>query len=87
MLDKVDAFPKNYDGTKYLVLFGLEKCNVTYDRIRCIIALKIGVIYDIFYAKIKTDSDNYLPLEKTLTLQNVAILIKSVFNKSQNHYN
>ena len=38
------------------------------------------------YAKIKIDSYDSLPLEKTLTLHNVIILIKSVFNKNQNHY-
>ena len=38
------------------------------------------------YAKIKIDLDDPLPLENTLTLHNVIILIKSVFNKDQNHY-
>ena len=38
------------------------------------------------YAKIKIDSYDSLPLEKALTLHNVIILIKSVFNKDQNHY-
>ena len=38
------------------------------------------------YARIKTDSYDSLSLEKTLTLHNVIILIKSVFNKNQNHY-
>ena len=32
------------------------------------------------------DSDDDLPLEKTLTWHNFVILIKSVFNKNQNHY-
>ena len=35
--------------------------------------------------KIKLDSYEFLPLEKTLTLHNVIILIKSVFNDSQNN--
>ena len=35
------------------------------------------------YAKIKVDSFNSFPLEKTLTFQNVLILIKSVFNKNR----
>ena len=33
------------------------------------------------YAKIKVDWN-----EETLTLHNVIILLKSVFNKNQNHY-
>ena len=31
------------------------------------------------YARIKVDSNDFLPLEKTLTFHNVAILIKPVF--------
>ena len=31
-------------------------------------------------ARIKVDSNDFLPLEKTLTLHNVAILIKPVFS-------
>ena len=38
-------------------------------------------------AKIKVDSFDFLPLGKTLTLHNVIILIKSVFNKDKNNYN
>ena len=37
------------------------------------------------YAKIKIDSYDPLPQEKILSLHNVVILIKSVFNKNQNH--
>ena len=40
-----------------------------------IIMLKSKLIHMIF-----------LPLEKTLTFHNVEILIKSVFNKDQNHH-
>ena len=38
------------------------------------------------YPKIKVDSYDYLPLEKTLTFHNVIILIKPVFNKDKNNY-
>ena len=37
------------------------------------------------YAKIEINSDDNLPLQ-TMTLHNEIILIKSVFNKDQNHY-
>ena len=36
--------------------------------------------------KIKIDSDDELPLEETLTLHNVIIFTKLVFNKDQNYY-
>ena len=41
--------------------------------------------YHIF-AKINVDSDDFLPIEKRLTLHNVTIHIKSVLNKDKNHY-
>ena len=34
MFDKVDGFTRDYNGTKYLSLFGFEKCNVIFNRIR-----------------------------------------------------
>ena len=46
----------------------------------------ITYVFSHNYAKIKIDSDNDLSLEETLTLHNAIILIKSVFNKKQNHY-
>ena len=36
--------------------------------------------------KIKINSQNFLPVEKMLTLHNVITIIKLVFNKGQNHY-
>ena len=38
------------------------------------------------YAKIKVDSYDSLPLEKTMTFHDVIILIKSVWNKDKNSY-
>ena len=66
----------------YLVLFGYEKYDFNYKRIRYIIGVESGIAY-VFshnYAKIKVDSYDSLPLEKTLTLHKVIILIQSVFN-------
>ena len=45
MFDKVNGFIRDYDGTKYLVLFGLKKFNAIYDRNRYLIGLKIGIGY------------------------------------------
>ena len=51
------------------------------------IGLESGITYAIshYYAEIKVDSYDSLPLEKTLTFHNVIILIKSVFNKDRNN--
>ena len=87
MFDKVNGFIRVYDKTKYLILFGLEKYDAIYDRIIYLISLKSGITY-VFshnYAKIEINSDDNMPLQ-TMTLHNEIILIKSVFNKDQNHY-
>ena len=77
--DKIDEFVRVYDGTRYLVLFGSEKYNASYNRIRYFLSHKSGITYVLFffhyYAKIKVDSYHYLPIEKTLTLHNVIIHI------------
>ena len=84
--DKVDGFVRDYDGTRYLVLFGPEKYDAIYNRIRYFLSQKGSITYFIShnYARIKVDSYDFLPLEKPLTLHNVIILIESVFNKNQN---
>ena len=46
-------------------------------------------IWDFYshnYTKIKINLDDDLPFEKRLNVQNVVIIIKSVFNKNNNHY-
>ena len=77
--DKIDGFMRVYGGTRYLVLLGLKKIDVIYNRIRYLINLKIGITYTFshYYAKIKVDSHDSLPIENILTLHNVIILIKS----------
>ena len=71
--DKVDRFIIIYDGIRYLLLFPSERYGKIYDRIRYIISKK-------------SDSNNYLPIERTLTFYDVAILIISVVNKNKNHH-
>ena len=44
------------------------------------------IFFSHYFAKIKVDSYDSLPIEKTLTFYNVIILIKSVLNKDKNHY-
>ena len=86
--DKIDGIIKIYDKTRYLTLFGTKKYDVVYDKIRYLISIKSGITYIIshYFAKIKVDSYDFLPIEKTLTLHDVIILIKSVLNKDKNHY-
>ena len=43
--DKIYGFIRVCDGTRYLVLFGPEKYNVIFDRIRFLIGVISGVTY------------------------------------------
>ena len=86
--NNVDGFIKIYDGTRYLVLFGPERYDPTYNWIKYVISEKSSITYIIShnFAKIKRDSYDSLPLEKTMTFHDVIILIKSVFKKDKNNY-
>ena len=44
----IDGLIRNYDCTEYLVLFGFQKYNAIYDRIRYLIGLKSGITYVYF---------------------------------------
>ena len=89
--DKVDGFIRVYDGTRYLVLFGSEKNDFIYNRIRYRLGVKSGITYVIFHncAKIKVNSYDSLPLQKTmiiLIIILVVILVNSVLIKDKNNY-
>ena len=84
IFDKIDGFIRIYDGTRYFVLFGFEKYDAIYNRIRYLVSLKSSIRYTFFffffcyYVKCKVDSYNSLPIENILTLHDVIILIESV---------
>ena len=86
--NKVDEFIKVYDGTRYLVFFGLERYDAIYGRIRYLVSQKSDITYSIDhnFARIRIDSYNSLPLEKKSTFHDAIILIKSAFNKNEYHY-
>ena len=85
--DKINGFIRIYDGTRYQVLFRSEKYDVIYNRIRYLVSLEGSItnVFSQYYAKIKVDYYDSLPVEKKLILH-VIILIKSVLNKDKNHY-
>ena len=86
--EKIHGFIRVYDGTRYLKLLEPGKYHEIFNWIRYLIGVKNGITYVIShnYAKIKVDSYDFLPLEKTLVFYNVVIYIKSVFNKDKNNY-
>ena len=81
--DKIDGIIRISDETRHLTLFGTKKYDTTYNRIRYLISLKSSITYILshYFAKIKVDSYDSLPIEKTLPLDNVIILFKSVLKK------
>ena len=68
--------------------FSVLENMMLFDRIRYLKGLKKGITYIFSHncSKIKIDLDYDLPLEKKLSLHDIIIHIKSVFNKDQNHY-
>ena len=79
MFDKTDGFIRVYDGTRYLVLFGGEKYNFIYNRIRYLARVKSGIVYFVSnnYAKLDDHLHVSLTIERTLTFHNIIIDIKS----------
>ena len=65
--DKIDGFIRVYDERRYLVLFGLEKYETMSSRTRYLISQKSSITYVFshYYVKIKVDSYDSLPIEKT----------------------
>ena len=76
--NKVERLIRVFAGITCLVLFSPEKYDFIYNRIRFLIGVKSSITYVIShnYAKIKNGLYDFLPLEKTLTLHNVIILLK-----------
>ena len=77
-LNKIDGFIRIYNINRYLVLLGLEKYDPAYNKIRYLISQESGITYFFshYYTKIKVNSYDSLPSEKTLTSHNVIIHIK-----------
>ena len=43
--DKIDEYIRGYDGIRYLTLFGTEKYDAIYNRIRYLISQKSGITF------------------------------------------
>ena len=70
--DQVHGFMRVYDGTRYSIIFETGKYCAIFNRIRFLIWEKSGITYVISnYKKIKIDSSDSFPLEKTLIFYNL----------------
>ena len=81
--DKVNGIIRVYDWKRYSLLFGPEKYDAIYNKIRYLIVQKSCITYVIShnFAIIKVDSFDCFSLEKIMLFHNVIILTKSIFNK------
>ena len=86
--DKTDRFISVYFRTRYFVLFGREKYDSIYDKIRHLINVKGDITYinSHNYETIKVASYNPLPIVKAMTICNAIIFFNSVWNKGKNNY-
>ena len=73
--DKIDGLIRIYDGARYLIFFGSEEYDAIYNRIKLSLKKGITYIFSHYFAKIKVDSFDSLPLKERLTLHNVIILL------------
>ena len=82
--DKIDRFIRAYDRTRYFVLFGAEKYDSVYNRIRYLVGEKSNITYVIpqNYARIEVDFYDSLPLEKIMNVLDVIILINSFMTET-----
>ena len=57
---EIDGFIKTHDGIRYLVLFGLERYNANYNRIRYFIIKESGITDIISPKFVKTSQLIYI---------------------------
>ena len=72
-----------YGGIRYSVLFRSENMMLFMIKLDILLVKKSGITHILShnFAKAKNFSFNTLPLEKSLNLDNIIILINSAFNK------
>ena len=95
IINEIDEYIKEKDGNKYLTLVStdknkevLTKYTELWDGIKNSIEKinnKSGE-YGKGFMKIKFNSDNSLPLNKTLKLHNMTIIVRSVFEEDDKYY-
>ena len=66
-VDKINGIIRIYDRFRYLTLFGSIKFDAIYDKIRYLMNLKSSItyIFSHYFAKIKVDSYDSVPIEKS----------------------
>ena len=76
--DDINGFITIYEEIRYLISYDYKKYNAIYDKIKYLISEKCGITDSINhnFARIRIDSYNSLPIDKTLTFH--VVILKSV---------
>ena len=89
IIEKINWFIEESNGKKYLTLVPtdenkdiLMKYEELWKKIKYLLRSVTNNLhdYDEKYMKIKFNSDNYLPLKRTLELYNIVVVVRSVFH-------
>ena len=95
IMNKVDGYFEEINGNKYLTLVFIDKNKqllIKYIKLRDGIKNSIEKInnksgeYGKDFMKIKFNSDDSLPLNKTLKLHNMTIIVRSVSEEDDEYY-
>ena len=95
IISKINGYIEESNENKYLILVLTDERKDTpnnyeklWNKIRDFIISTTNKPenYDEKYMKIKLNSDDALPLKKTLQLYNMAIVVRSVFHEERKYY-
>ena len=87
IINEVDGHFEEKNGNRYLILDSTDK-----NKLKIYLKNSVEKVsnklceYGKYFIKIKFNSDDYLPLNKTLKLHNMTIIIKSVFEEDRVFY-
>ena len=91
----MDGYFEEINENNYLTLFPtneskekIKKCEELWSKIRDLIRLlsKNSNDYDKKYMKIKFNSDDELPLNKTIKSPTIAIVVRAIFLENNKYY-
>ena len=93
IFSKVNGYFEEINKSKYLTLFSTneskeKKYEDLWSKMRDLISLiiKNSDDYDEKYMKIKFNSDDELPLNKTIEICTIIIVVRAVFHKNNKYY-
>ena len=95
IVNEVDGYIEESNGNKYLIFTSTDKNKEVlikytelWDKSKNLIGKINGITgeYEKGFIKIKFDSDDNLPLGKILSLHNMAIVVRSVFQEDSKYY-